>query len=257
VLFEMLTGARAFDGDGVSDMLALVLRGEPQWATLRAAMPPAMSSLIRRCLERDVTRRVGDMSTARFVLDDLGTVSAAPAPRGGAAAQAESRSGGAVTGTRWRPLLRATLPLLGVAIVAGALATYATRQLAPVAATSPVVRFQLLLPERQVLSLNRRIFALSPDGRELACVAATQLFVRRLAEFEGAPLATVDARQGISSPIYSPDGRNRCPIWSPDGQSITFQSDRAGDAGMYRQRADGIGGTQRLTTAAAGVSHIP
>jgi eukaryotic-like serine/threonine-protein kinase len=48
VLFEMLTGARAFDGDGVSDTLTLVLRGEPQWATLPATMPPAMGSMMRR-----------------------------------------------------------------------------------------------------------------------------------------------------------------------------------------------------------------
>ena len=46
-------------------------------------------------------------------------------------------------------------------------------------------------------------------------------------------------------------------MWSPDGRWIAFQSDRAGDLGIFRQRADGIGVAERLTTAAAGEEHIP
>ena len=44
-------------------------------------------------------------------------------------------------------------------------------------------------------------------------------------------------------------GRNRFPIWSPDGQWLAFQSDRDGASGIYRQRADGTGNAERLTTA--------
>ncbi len=53
------------------------------------------------------------------------------------------------------------------------------------------------------------------------------------------------------------EGKNRFPVWSPDGQWIAFQSDRAGDVGLFRQRADGNGVAERLTTAAAGEEHVP
>ena len=53
------------------------------------------------------------------------------------------------------------------------------------------------------------------------------------------------------------EGKSRFPVWSPDGQWIAFQSDRAGDRGIFRQRADGTGVAERLTTAAAGEEHVP
>ena len=53
------------------------------------------------------------------------------------------------------------------------------------------------------------------------------------------------------------DGRSRFPVWSPDGRWIAFQSDRGGDLGIFRLRADGIGGADRLTTAAVGEEHVP
>jgi Tol biopolymer transport system component len=53
------------------------------------------------------------------------------------------------------------------------------------------------------------------------------------------------------------EGNNRFPIWSPDGASVAFQSDRAGEPGIYRQRVDGTGVAERLTSAAAGEVHVP
>jgi Tol biopolymer transport system component/predicted Ser/Thr protein kinase len=57
VLFEMLTGARAFGGETPSDCLASVLMGEPPWGLLPAEVPPAIRDTLRRCLERDAARR--------------------------------------------------------------------------------------------------------------------------------------------------------------------------------------------------------
>ena len=71
VLYEMLTGTRAFEGENVSDTLAAVLRGEPDWAALPATVPAAVRTLIRRCLEKDGRQRIADISVAQFVLDDL------------------------------------------------------------------------------------------------------------------------------------------------------------------------------------------
>ena len=53
------------------------------------------------------------------------------------------------------------------------------------------------------------------------------------------------------------EGKSRFPVWSPDGRWVAFQSDRAGDFGMFRQRADGTGVAERLTTAAGGEEHTP
>jgi Tol biopolymer transport system component len=52
-------------------------------------------------------------------------------------------------------------------------------------------------------------------------------------------------------------GQNRFPIWSPDGQFVAFQSNREGDLGIFRQRADGAGSVERLTKAAQGEAHVP
>jgi Protein kinase domain len=69
VLYEMVTGRRAFEGEDISDTLAAVLRGEPDWTALPANMAPAIVALLRGCLDKDQRRRIGDLSTARFIID--------------------------------------------------------------------------------------------------------------------------------------------------------------------------------------------
>src|SRR5213594_2274531 len=69
VLFEMLTGRRAFEGDDVSDTLATVLKGEPDWSALPSNVTPAIRALIQGCLRKDRRERIGDLSTARFLLN--------------------------------------------------------------------------------------------------------------------------------------------------------------------------------------------
>jgi serine/threonine-protein kinase len=55
ILFEMLSGRRAFQGEDVSDTLASILRGEPEWSALPSNLPPANRALIERCLVKDRT----------------------------------------------------------------------------------------------------------------------------------------------------------------------------------------------------------
>ena len=69
VLFEMVTGRRAFEGEDISDSLAAVLRGEPEWTALPANVSPALVALLRRCLDKDRRRRVADLSIARYIID--------------------------------------------------------------------------------------------------------------------------------------------------------------------------------------------
>ena len=74
VLYEMLSGQRAFKGDDVSDTLAAVLRQDVDLTALPASTPAPVRRLIARCLERDVRRRLRDIGEARIVLDDPATL---------------------------------------------------------------------------------------------------------------------------------------------------------------------------------------
>ena len=70
VLYEMLTAKRAFDGEDVSDTLASVLKGQPDWTALPDATPAAVRRLLRRALEKDPKRRLADMSDASLDIED-------------------------------------------------------------------------------------------------------------------------------------------------------------------------------------------
>src|SRR6202011_2416489 len=83
VLYEMLTGKRAFTGEDVSDTLAAVLRAEPAWTQLPADVPAAICTLLQRCLAKDRRQRVADLSVARYVLADAASLAvpqATPTP---------------------------------------------------------------------------------------------------------------------------------------------------------------------------------
>ena len=89
---------------------------------------------------------------------------------------------------------------------------------------------------------------LSPDGRQLA--VGTD-------DGKEAIVWVYDLKAGASLRRLTFGGRNQFPIWSPDGRYITFQSDREGDAGIFRQLANGSGGAERLTKAESGARHEP
>ena len=71
ILFEMLTGRRAFTGRTTSDVLAAILQGAPDLSALPPETPPAIARLIRRCLERDPKARLHDIGDARLDIEDV------------------------------------------------------------------------------------------------------------------------------------------------------------------------------------------
>src|ERR1035437_9941399 len=85
VLYEMLAGKRAFSGGSITEILAEVLRGEPDWSALPAATTPRVRKLLRRCLERDRKQRLQDIGEARIAIDaheeDVGPQPQPPAGR--------------------------------------------------------------------------------------------------------------------------------------------------------------------------------
>jgi Flp pilus assembly protein TadD/TolB-like protein len=92
ILFEMLSGRRAFTGETVSDAIAAILQTEPDWKLLPARTPPRVRELLQKCLEKDPGRRLRDAGDARLEIE------AALAGMSGAAAQA----GAPGSGRRWR-----------------------------------------------------------------------------------------------------------------------------------------------------------
>jgi serine/threonine-protein kinase len=81
VLYEMITGRKAFGGATVTDCLAAVVGKDPDWSALSPLAPPRVVTLIKRCLEKDVAHRLPDMGEARRQLEDaLETVAAQPGP---------------------------------------------------------------------------------------------------------------------------------------------------------------------------------
>src|SRR5437870_3207295 len=71
LLYECLTGKRAFAGETVSDTIAKILEREPEWTALPPRSPLKLRELLHRCLEKDARRRLRDIGDARIALEEL------------------------------------------------------------------------------------------------------------------------------------------------------------------------------------------
>ena len=89
VLYEMLTGRRTFEGEDVSEIMAGVIKSEPEWDALPAEVAPALGTYLRRCLKKDRTERIRDIGDVRLAMAGafdtpsltIGDVSAVPVAR--------------------------------------------------------------------------------------------------------------------------------------------------------------------------------
>ena len=197
VLFEMLTGRRAFEGEDVSDTLAAILRGEPDWNALPAAVPPHIRSILERCLQKDRKTRIPDLSVVRFLMHDAGSLTAtAPA------------APGALTITRPSIGWQAAAAVLFVATAVSLAGWwYASRRVEPA-----VTRFFVYPPDKAVFMAANGLLSsgrISPDGKKLAFTARDAagkqlLWVRPLDGLIAQPLADTDA---ATNPFWSPDSR--------------------------------------------------
>lgn len=79
VLYELLTRKRAFEGESLTDILAAVVRSDPDWSALPEAMPASIRRLLRRCLEKDSKRRLPDIGVARLEIEDAAVSSSTEA----------------------------------------------------------------------------------------------------------------------------------------------------------------------------------
>ena len=200
VWFELLTGGRAFEGNSSAEVIAAVMREEPDWSRLPPTLPPRVRSVLRRCLAKPWHERLADASTVRFVLEDRDA-------EGGVIANGSAHTAGNPAPRPW-PLRR----LAAVALVALALAGLgAWRWNRAVAPPDPergaLVHSAVVLPDGLERSLPS-VPALSPDGTLVVFRAnrdgRTQLFRRRLAD---AQVTAIDGTERGFVPFFSPDGR--------------------------------------------------
>jgi serine/threonine-protein kinase len=195
VLYEMLSGRRAFEGDEVTDVLASVLRNEPDWSAVPESTPASVHRLLRRCLEKDPRKRLSAIGDARLELDE-------PEPP---TARAHSPAVPAVTRSSW-------LPLAGTAIAA-VLLTWAVLELGitggRVTTGATAVHLSFTLPDGDEVADTRFLpLAVSPDGSRIVYVAEhgnqQWLYLRDIGEREPRQLA---GTEGARSPFFSPDGQ--------------------------------------------------
>jgi serine/threonine-protein kinase len=232
VLFEMLTGRQVFDaGDTVSDAIASVLKTDPDWTALPSDAPPAIRTLLRRCLQKDPQNRLPHIGSARIEIED---VLASPA---GAETASTATPAPALSWFAALPWTVAALALAGTAA-----AFWLPRRAAD--APSTPVRLEASLGADASLPANQGTAAiLSPDGTLLAFVGDTsggnerQIYLRRLDQLRASPLS------GTANAF--------APFFSPDGQWLGFFADgklkkvsvRGGAAVTLCDAANGRGGS--------------
>jgi serine/threonine-protein kinase len=176
-VYEALTGKKAFDGDTVTDVLAAVVKSEPDWSRLPKELPPRTREHLEWCLRKDLAKRLRDISALRLGFEEA----SAPAP-------VES------TRPNWTPVF-----LMG-AVVGSLLAGAAFWRRSP-PSHPRVQRFAIQMPLDSGVLNN---WAVSPDGQVLAFSGrGGQLGIRRFDEFEAHIIeGTLSVR-----PFFSPDGQ--------------------------------------------------
>ena len=208
VMFEMLTGRRAFAGEDVADTLGNVLKVEPDW-TLLPPMAPAVRALLHRCLEKDQRRRISDVSTALFALDEsLARTGFESSDR-----SRTPRSDGSVPGI-WSRLAVASVALLIGVGLAGGTAWLTARPEAP-----RVSRFEIGGDPGAANRINGldRDLAITPDGGAVVyrqSAEQREIFLRRLSALESVSVISGNP-SGLS-------GEPRGLFISPDGEWIGF-----------------------------------
>jgi eukaryotic-like serine/threonine-protein kinase len=222
--FEALTGRRVFDGETVTDILARVLQGEPDWGDLPSRTPPALRDLLRRCLEKNARERLRDIGEARILigrlLADPDSLTSSDSSVAGAPAAGSRRAVASWSTATWSTGAWSTGALAAGFLAGSLFFGVLGRPGSEAPADRRPVRFTVGdATGGPIAKLSD--FALSPDGSQLVYVVGTGeeglLYRRSLAEFdaEAAPLA---GTEGAQYPFFSPDGESVGFFLGPGGQ---------------------------------------
>jgi serine/threonine-protein kinase len=201
ILYEMLAGRQAFSGDDASEILAAVIKSEPDRAALPANLDPRVRGLLDRCLEKNPKRRWQAIGDVRIEIEN---VLANPA-----AEEAQRAPAAVAIGNRRREWILGVAALVAMAALVVSLVLWAPWR---VASPAEPMRLNVELGADAGMSAATVAFssalAISPDGNTLVFGAekngGTQLYVRRLGQLQALPLSGTSA---ASSPFFSPDGQ--------------------------------------------------
>lgn len=198
VLCEMLSGKKAFPGEGVSEVLAAVIKSEPDWSLIPRETPVGVKRVLERCLEKDARSRIRDIGDVRFELREALRLSEDP--------EATARPG--------RMALAAPLAI-GLVLGAAAMRWLTSPDELSRAPSTPAARSVFELPPEAPLALGARVpligfdsvsIAISPDGTEIVYVGGsdegTRLFRRSVGSFE---VSEIPGTEGAIHPFFSPD----------------------------------------------------
>ncbi len=209
ILYEMLSGQRAFTGELMADVMSAIMRDDPpELSETNAKISPSLDKIVRRCLEKKPEMRFHSAHDLGFALSTLTTPSGSRLETATAlpAVTASLLTKGMFGNARLAWIAAAVL-LLGL-LAALPFAVAHLRHAPPTAAIAG--HFTIVAPE-QVSSLNQ--LAISPDGRNVAFIGGsagkTLLWVR--------PIDSLTAR-----PLPGTEGSNLLPFWSPDSRAIAF-----------------------------------
>jgi serine/threonine-protein kinase len=192
VLFEMLAGQQAFQGEDVSDVLASVIKADADFNLLPPNLNSRLSELLRRSLAKNRAERwhaIGDvrLEIEAIMIDPLGLQLPA--------VQAATR--------QWKNVVTAAV----IAVLAAGLTLVTIRTLQPVQ-SAEIMRFSFVLPEDQRwTNFGRHVIAISPDGTKIVYVANQRLYLRRITDITAQPIAGTAMESGVTSPFFSSDGR--------------------------------------------------
>ena len=269
ILYECLTGKRAFGGDTIAETLAAILKEEPDWPALPVNTPESIRRLLRRCLRKDPKQRWQEIADARLDIDDALT-----SPR---EEPAEAR---VRVGPNWVVLSAGMLFLLAATFYIGM--RFSAVQLPPTASSS--------IEQLQITQLTNtgtaRSPAISPDGRYVAYVQnegnASSLWMRQIDTGSQVRLVSPEPGASIGITTVTPDGsfvefvRNsptvvirelwRVPFlggtpkklmdsfvsaagWSPDGRRFALVKGKDFAATLSLIIADADGSHERLVTS--------
>jgi serine/threonine-protein kinase len=275
VLYELLTGKQAFAGETVSDVLASVLKADPEWTALPRELPAAAGQLVRRCLVRDAKQRLQSIGDARIALAE------SLAQPGGPGATVQLAVSSAASASRSRALMPWALFGATLAALAAVLALRGTGA----GHAEPPLRLSVAATDRGLdLAIGSSV-ALSPDGTRLVTIVgddnAKTMSIRSLDRLDAVQLAAGAGTVNVPyHPFFSPDNswvgfvtpselrkipasggtpqtlckvdRSRGASWSEDGTIVIAPSPASG---LVRVSASG-GEPQPLTTLDAAKGEV-
>ncbi len=226
VLYEMVTGKRLHDGETTTEVLASVIKEDPNWNRV----PPQLHRLLRRCLEKDPQKRLRHIGDVMALVDESGPgvqVASPPHSKG-----------------------RRKWLLAGIAVAVLVLATiiafWAPWQ-SP--STAPSVRFEIQ-PTASMTFINGGYPMVSPNGKWVVLPATgadgvTRMWLRALDSVEVRPLAGTESANNLPPPVF----------WSPDSRFIAFSFTPGPFADGQLKKLDISGGTpQTLCDVSGAVS---